>query len=300
MAGKFVIKKGSTGKFRFSLVSTNGQIVATSEAYNSKASAMTGIRAVKSLAEDAVVDDQTKPAAGSTARTPARSRKRTPMPKTTRSGGACGYYTDISLFGGPPERRGCGQTVPPGNAKSASPVVELPPEGSLTTLTATDPDGALAQYGPAVIFGGPAPEGSMAAVPSGALAVTTKGTTSVTSTASVKNVAAGTFTAKSVGSTCRASKTGVKGSTSISGGVIVTATDPDGEATATVKVPAKPPVNHTVKGKVSTGDRFKLVFNEQKKARDGTLTVAAVHMYLLGPTAKGDVVVAESHAGLGS
>ncbi|MCA1676765.1 MAG: YegP family protein, partial [Actinobacteria bacterium] len=41
------------------LVSTNGQVVATSEAYNSKASAMGGIRAVKSLAEDAVIEDQT-------------------------------------------------------------------------------------------------------------------------------------------------------------------------------------------------------------------------------------------------
>ena len=37
MAGKFVVKRGPTGKFRFSLVSTNGQVVATSEAYNSKA-----------------------------------------------------------------------------------------------------------------------------------------------------------------------------------------------------------------------------------------------------------------------
>ena len=59
MPGKFVIKKGSTGKFRFSLVSTNGQIVATSEAYNSKASAMNGIRSVQKLAADAVVEDQT-------------------------------------------------------------------------------------------------------------------------------------------------------------------------------------------------------------------------------------------------
>ncbi len=59
MPGKFVVKKGSTGKFRFNLVSTNGQVVATSEAYNSKASAMGGIRAVKSLAGDAPVDDQT-------------------------------------------------------------------------------------------------------------------------------------------------------------------------------------------------------------------------------------------------
>lgn len=59
MPGKFVVKKGSTGKFRFNLLSTNGRVVATSEAYNSEASAMGGIRAVKSLASDAVVEDQT-------------------------------------------------------------------------------------------------------------------------------------------------------------------------------------------------------------------------------------------------
>ena len=59
MPGKFVVKKGSTGKFRFNLLSTNGQIVATSEAYNSKASAMGGIRSVKSLAADAEIEDQT-------------------------------------------------------------------------------------------------------------------------------------------------------------------------------------------------------------------------------------------------
>ena len=59
MPGKFIVKKGTTGKFRFNLLSTNGQVVATSEAYNSKASAMGGIRAVRSLAADAAVDDQT-------------------------------------------------------------------------------------------------------------------------------------------------------------------------------------------------------------------------------------------------
>ena len=59
MPGKFVVKKGTTGKFRFSLLSTNGQIVATSEAYNTKASAMGGIRSVKSLAADAEIEDQT-------------------------------------------------------------------------------------------------------------------------------------------------------------------------------------------------------------------------------------------------
>lgn len=59
MPGKFVVKKGSTGKFRFSLLSTNGQVVATSEAYNSKASAMNGIRSVQSLAGVAELEDQT-------------------------------------------------------------------------------------------------------------------------------------------------------------------------------------------------------------------------------------------------
>ena len=59
MPGKFVVKKGSTGKFRFSLLSTNGQVVATSEAYNTKASAMDGIRSVKKLAADAEIEDQT-------------------------------------------------------------------------------------------------------------------------------------------------------------------------------------------------------------------------------------------------
>lgn len=59
MAGKFVIKKGTTGKFRFNLLSTNGQVVASSEAYNTKAAAMGGVRSVQKIAADAVVEDQT-------------------------------------------------------------------------------------------------------------------------------------------------------------------------------------------------------------------------------------------------
>ena len=84
-AAKFVVKKGSTGKFRFSLVSTNGQIVATSESYNSKASAMGGIRSVQKLAATAEVEDQTTAAyakaqeeakaAAATRKAAARTRK---------------------------------------------------------------------------------------------------------------------------------------------------------------------------------------------------------------------------------
>ena len=59
MAAKFVLKKGSTGRFSFSLVATNGQVIATSEAYESKASGVNGIESVKRNAADAAIDDQT-------------------------------------------------------------------------------------------------------------------------------------------------------------------------------------------------------------------------------------------------
>ena len=296
MAGKFVVKKGSTGKFRFNLVSTNGQVVATSEAYDTRASAMGGIRSVKSLAADAEIEDQTGSRTSATAKAGAGAApKKAPATARKPAGGACGYYTDVGLFGGPKERRGCGQTIPPGNEASASPSVTLPAEGSTAAITAGDTSGALAQYGPAVIFGGPPPAATGAGTPSGPIQVSTKGRTSVTSSASVKKVESGPFTAASVASTCSASKSGVKASTTIGKGVVVTASDPDGNPTASKTVPAKPPVNHKITGKVNTGDKFRIVFNEQKKSRDGTITVVAVHIYLLGPTAVGDVVIAESH-----
>jgi uncharacterized protein YegP (UPF0339 family) len=59
MAAKFVLKKGSTGKFSFNLLAANGQVIATSEAYESKASAINGIESVKRSAPDAEIDDQT-------------------------------------------------------------------------------------------------------------------------------------------------------------------------------------------------------------------------------------------------
>ena len=59
MAGKFVLKKGSSGKFHFNLLATNGQVIATSEAYESKQAALNGIESVKKNAPDAALDDQT-------------------------------------------------------------------------------------------------------------------------------------------------------------------------------------------------------------------------------------------------
>ena len=59
MPGKFVVKKGPTGKFRFSLLSTNGQVVAASEAYETKRAAMSGIASVRKLAAAAKLVDTT-------------------------------------------------------------------------------------------------------------------------------------------------------------------------------------------------------------------------------------------------
>jgi uncharacterized protein YegP (UPF0339 family) len=59
MAAKFVLKKGSTGKFHFNLVAGNGQVIATSEAYESKSAALNGIESVKKNAPAANLDDQT-------------------------------------------------------------------------------------------------------------------------------------------------------------------------------------------------------------------------------------------------
>lgn len=213
------------------------------------------------------------------------------------SGGACGYFTNVSLFGGPASVRGCGQTAPPGDVGSASPSVTLPAGGSASAVTSTDANGALAQYGPAVIFGGRPPSDPNAPVPpSGAMTVSTKGKRTVTSTASVKNVGAGPFTASSVRATCTAKSAGVTAAVTITKGVVVTATDADGNPTASEVVPSHPPVNHTVTGVNDIGDSFRAVFNEQAVDAEGTITVSAVHLYLLGPTAVGDVVIAQAHA----
>ena len=63
MPGKFIVKKGPTGKFRFSLVSTNGQIVVSSQAYETKRAAIGGIASVQKLAAGATLVDTTVAAA---------------------------------------------------------------------------------------------------------------------------------------------------------------------------------------------------------------------------------------------
>ena len=59
MTGKFVLKKDAAGQFRFNLVASNGQVIASSEAYTTKAAALNGIDSVKRHATEAETDDQT-------------------------------------------------------------------------------------------------------------------------------------------------------------------------------------------------------------------------------------------------
>ena len=58
MAGKFIISKDKKGEFRFVLKAGNGEIIAMSEGYAAKASALNGIESVRKNAADATVVDE--------------------------------------------------------------------------------------------------------------------------------------------------------------------------------------------------------------------------------------------------
>lgn len=57
--GRFERKTSSNGKFYFNLKATNGQVIGSSQMYESEASRDNGIASVKTNAPDATVDDQT-------------------------------------------------------------------------------------------------------------------------------------------------------------------------------------------------------------------------------------------------
>lgn len=56
MAGKFEVYKDKSGSYRFRLKAGNGEVIASSESYKSKASAMNGVESVKKNAGADVVD----------------------------------------------------------------------------------------------------------------------------------------------------------------------------------------------------------------------------------------------------
>ena len=59
MAGKFELYRDKASKYRFRLKASNGQVIATGEAYETKASALNGIESVRKNAASATLDDQT-------------------------------------------------------------------------------------------------------------------------------------------------------------------------------------------------------------------------------------------------
>ncbi|MBQ3865480.1 MAG: YegP family protein [Clostridia bacterium] len=57
--GKFVVKQTKNGGFRFNLKAGNGEIIATSETYNTDSACKNGIESVRKNAVDAKLEDQT-------------------------------------------------------------------------------------------------------------------------------------------------------------------------------------------------------------------------------------------------
>ncbi len=249
------------------------------------------------------------------------------------SGSATAYLSDVSLFGGPSTQRGpagtpgCDPTKPaPGpnstQMEGCSPTVVLPSGGSATPLTATDADGARGIYGPAVLFGGQWPDPEPAGPPSGPMTVGTQGSTgptgSVSSSAAIAlappgstwtipgtttvepwpgGVGPGPIIADGVRSTCRATDAGAVGSTTMTNAIVVTSTDSQGSPATTEQVPTDPPPNYgPIRGTINNvGDSFEVTYNEQIVSPGGlSITVNAVHMKLLGPTAVGDLYIAQS------
>lgn len=217
---------------------------------------------------------------------------------TVVSGGAFGHYTKVSLFGGPSSPVG------------PLPDVRLPATGSTQPITGYEAAGR-AVYGPAHIFAGVWPADVAPAPPSGPITVSTRGTLgpngSVTS--SVDITLRTPPDPKSPGgwgplpptqgdelhSTCTASESGVTGSVRFVNAVMSKSTDQFGEPREEEKVPDNPPVNYTLTGVLSNvGDRYRIVYNEQFIEPDGkTITVNAVHMYLLGDIAVGEQIVGQ-------
>jgi hypothetical protein len=59
MAAKFQLYKDKKGEFRFRLVASNGETIASSEGYKAKDSATAGIESVKKNAPTAAIEDKT-------------------------------------------------------------------------------------------------------------------------------------------------------------------------------------------------------------------------------------------------
>jgi hypothetical protein len=221
----------------------------------------------------------------------------TPTPAhaaTAVKGSAFGYYSNVSLFGGPYNLRGYGQ--PAGApAVAATPSVSLPSTGGSVSLT--DADGSLATYGPAVIFGWYNPSTGTYGN-TGAQTVTASGTIggsgAVMSRATVNNAGPGPLVMPQIVTTCSRSGSTTQVTVQVSNGYVETSTNP-----STQPIPANPAPGTRIDGTINhVGDSFHVIFNEQTVNADGSRTVVGAHMYLTGPTAVGHLVVASATCGV--
>jgi uncharacterized protein YegP (UPF0339 family) len=77
MTAKFVLKRASNGKYHFNLQAANGENIATSELYETKASAEKGIESVRMNAQRADIDDRSEQAAPK----PQQAKQHSSLPK---------------------------------------------------------------------------------------------------------------------------------------------------------------------------------------------------------------------------
>jgi hypothetical protein len=222
---------------------------------------------------------------------------------TTTTGSAYGYYSSISLFGGPFFKCGI-----PNQTPCPNPVVTLPAGGSATPVTASLPSEDLV-YGPAHIFDSGPITVSTQGVPGPFGTVTSSSsvqgcTTAVNNGCAAGQIYAGPFTATSVSSTCTANGGTPTGSVTINGGLL--AEEPTGGGFGgtpgpPIVVPTNPTPNYTVKAFFpDTGKQYTYIFNEQIVNPDGSLTVNAAHEILNAGTgfgANGDLIFGQSVCG---
>jgi hypothetical protein len=209
---------------------------------------------------------------------------------TAVKGSAYGYSCAVTVFA-----PGCTPSGPTPSVTLAASASNSPQTASATS--------AQANAGPATLFS------------SGRLDVGTQGTLgpsgSVNSSANIANVNTSgqeNFTATNLASTCSASEAALSGSTTITGGTLLTDNgdgDPNNSipdhSPATVTLPASPAPNLTYEGHVHIGnttDNFQWVFNEQIVNPDGSLTLNAAHQYLRGPAATGNLIIGQVVCGV--
>ena len=199
-------------------------------------------------------------------------------------GSAYNCSSDLVFFGSdqPATEPTASVTLP--STGSASPVTETAP---CTVRILTPPNNTP---GPIILSAGP-------------VTVRTEGTTgptgSVTSSADATDVGPDpneALQATSISATCTADESGATGSTTVSGGTVVT----DQNAGTTAAVPENPDPGFAIEGVNGAGDRYRYIFNEQSVNADGSITVNAVHLVLLGPNATGDVILGQVVCGVTS